>query len=48
MQTGLHAIGSGLQSAAIALGAAVMLALFAYALLVFILVVILAAASFGQ
>ena len=48
MHTGLHAIGWGLPRLAIALGLAVLAILLAYSTLVFILVVIQAAATFGQ
>jgi hypothetical protein len=48
MQTGLHAMGWGLQRLAVAAVALAFLAVFAYAILVFVLVAIQAAASFGQ
>jgi hypothetical protein len=48
MQTGLHAVGWGLQRLAVAAVAAVFLAVFAYAMLVFVLVAIQAAGTFGQ
>jgi hypothetical protein len=48
MQTGLHAVGWGLQRFAVAIGLAAFVAVFAYAILVFVMVAIQAAASFGQ
>jgi hypothetical protein len=48
MQTGLHAMSWGLQRLGVAIVAAAFLAVFAYATLVFVLVAIQAAASFGN
>jgi hypothetical protein len=48
MQTGLHATGWGLQRLAIVLGATVFAAIFAYVLLVAVIVGIQAAAALGQ
>jgi hypothetical protein len=48
MQTGLHAIGWGLQRLAIAVGAAALLIFFAYVVLVTVIVVGQAASTFGQ
>ena len=48
MHAGLHAITWGLPRLAIALGAAVLAALLAYALLIFVIVAIQSVAAFGQ
>jgi hypothetical protein len=48
MQTGLHAVGWGLQRMGIALGILVLGALVAYTTWVFVIVVGQAAASFGH
>jgi uncharacterized membrane protein YtjA (UPF0391 family) len=48
MNTGLHAVGWGLQRLTIALLATAFGAILAYALLVFVIVVIQAVAGFGQ
>lgn len=48
MQTGLHAVGWGLQRLAIVLGVTVVAALLAYAILVFVMVTVQAVAGFGQ
>jgi hypothetical protein len=48
MQTGLHALGWGLQRFAIAVGAVALLIFFAYVTLVIVIVVGQAASSFGQ
>jgi hypothetical protein len=48
MQTGLHAIGWGLQRFSIVLGATAVVAMLAYATLVFVIVAVQAAAAFGS
>lgn len=48
VQTGLHALGSGLQRMTIALVLTVFLALLAYAGLVFVIVTVQAVQAFGQ
>jgi hypothetical protein len=48
MNTGLHAVGWGLQRLTIVLVATAFAALLAYSLLVFVLVAVQAVASFGQ
>ena len=48
MQTGLHAIGWGLQRFAIVLGVVVFVPLLAYAILVTVIVVGQGVATFGQ
>ncbi|MGB9182919.1 MAG: hypothetical protein WCB67_02555 [Solirubrobacteraceae bacterium] len=48
MQSGLHAVGTGFQRLGLVAGAVVLAAALAYMLLVFVLVVIQAAGSFGQ
>jgi hypothetical protein len=48
MNTGLHAVGWGLQRLSIAIAATAFGALLAYALLVFVIVVIQGVNSFGQ
>jgi len=48
MQNGLHALGWGLQRLGIALGILVFVPLFAYAILVAVIVAGQAAAAFGQ
>jgi hypothetical protein len=48
MQSGIHALGSGLQKTAIVLGIAVIGAILAYCALVFVIVVVQAVSTFGQ
>lgn len=48
MQAGRHAIGWGLSTLAIALGATVLAAILAYAMLVFVIVAVQAAGALGQ
>ncbi len=48
MQTGLHAVGWDLQRMGIALAILVFGAFFAYATLVFVIVVVQGVAAFGQ
>jgi hypothetical protein len=48
MNTGLHAISSGLQRFAIILGLALIAAIMAYATLIFVIVAVQAVSTFGQ
>ena len=48
MQTGLHAIGWGLQRLGIVLGITAFAAILAYSVLIFVIVVGQTAATFGQ
>lgn len=48
MQTGPAMVGSGAQRVAIAVGLTVLVAILAYSALIFVIVVIQAAAAFGQ
>ncbi len=48
MQTGLHAIGWGLERLAIVLGALVLAAVLSYVTLVFVIVAVQAAAALNQ
>jgi hypothetical protein len=48
MNTGLHAVGSGLQRVALGLGAAAFAVLLAYAMWIFVIVALQGVASFGQ
>jgi hypothetical protein len=48
MQTGLHAVGWGLQRLSIAIGAAVLAAVLAYVALVVVIVVVQSVEAFGQ
>jgi hypothetical protein len=48
MQSGLHAVGWGLQRLGLALGLLIFLPIFLYAILVMAIVVFQAAVAFGQ